>query len=169
MTTQLTILTAVLEGHVAELCGAIAAIPVGDESPFASVPATHNGRWTLVNMDDGTSPRFRAGGLSAPMLTCSGTIDVEPEVWLRLLLDVLGEWADSIWSHCAGWSAAPDKIAFLLAHRVHSMLEFATWDAPVETVRRALALRRAAELLAVQSQRATDAELVAMYREVMGR
>jgi hypothetical protein len=36
-------------------------------------------------------------------------------------------------------------------------------------VRRALALRRDAELLAVQSQRATDAELVAMYREVMGR
>jgi hypothetical protein len=168
MTTQLTILTAVLDGHVNDLRAAIGAIPVGDASPFASVPGTHNGRWTVVSMD-GPRPRFRAGGLPAPMLTCSGTIDGEPGEWVRSLLAVLGERAESIWSHCAGWSSATDKVAYLLDHRVHSLLQFATWDAPVETVRRALADRRAAERLAVRAQRATDAELVVMYREVMGR
>ncbi len=168
MTTQLTILTAVLDGHLDDLHAAIAAIPAGDESPFASVPGTHNGRWTVVSMD-GARPRFRAGGLPTPMLTCSGTIDGEPADWLRRLLDVLGARADSIWSHCAGWSAAADKVAHLLDHQVHSMLQFATWDAPADTVRRALADRRTAERLAVRAQRATDAELVAMYREAMGR
>jgi hypothetical protein len=49
------------------------------------------------------------------------------------------------------------------------MLEFSTWDAPVGTVRGALVRRREAEQLAVRSQRASDAELVAMYRELIGR
>jgi hypothetical protein len=167
--TQLTVLTAVLDGHVEELCAAITAVPLGDDSPFASLPGTHNGRWTVVTMDDTPRPRFRAGGLPAPMLTCSGTIDIEPGDWLRALLAALGERADAIWSHCAGWAEAPDKVAYLLAHRVQSMLEFATWDAPVDTVRQALLRRRAAEQLAVRSQRASDDELVAMYRELIGR
>jgi hypothetical protein len=120
-------------------------------------------------MNDNPRPRFRAGGLPAPMLTCSGTIDIDPAEWLRALLLALGVRADAIWSHCAGWAEAPDKVAYLLGHRVHSMLEFSTWDAPVETVRRALVRRRAAEQLAVRSQRASDDELVAMYRELIGR
>jgi hypothetical protein len=167
--TQLTILTAVLDGHADELRRVITAVPVGDDSPFASLPGTHNGRWTMVSMNDSPRPRFRAGGLPAPMLTCSGTIDIDPGEWLRALLAALGERADAIWSHCAGWADAPDKVAYLLAHRVASMLEFATWDAPVGTVRRALAQRRAAEQLAVRSQRASDDELVALYRELIGR
>ena len=103
------------------------------------------------------------------MLTCSGTIDCPPAEWLGSLLHVLGDRADAIWSHCAGWDAAGDKVAFLLDHQVASMLQFATWDAPVAKVRRALADRRAAERLAVRSQRATDATLVAMYKEMIGR
>jgi len=169
MTTQLTGLTAVLDGHVEELRTAIAALPLGDESPFASLPGTHNGRWTVVTMNDVPRPRFRAGGLPAPMLTCSGTIDVEPAEWLHALLAALGERADSIWSHCAGWAGASDRVAYLLAHRVPSMLEFATWDAPVGTVRRALAQRRQAERLALHSQHASDDELVVMYRELFSR
>jgi hypothetical protein len=169
MTTQVTILTAVLEGHVDALRAAIAAVPLGDESPFASVPHTHNGRWTVVSMDAAPRPQFRAGGLAAPMLTCSGTIDGPPVEWLGALLHVLGDRADAIWSHCAGWDAATDKVAFLLEHQVASMLQFATWDASVATVLRALADRRGAERLAVRSQRATDAALVAMYKETIGR
>ena len=169
MTTQVTILTAVLDGHVAELRAAIAAIPLGDDSPFASVTGTHNGRWTLVDMGAVTRPRFRAGGLPAPMLTCSGTVDGVPDEWLRSLLAVLGQRADSIWSHCAGWSAAGDKVAYLLDHRVPSMLEFVTSEGSVATVRRALADRRAAEKLAVRAQGASDIEIVALYRELMGR
>jgi hypothetical protein len=169
MTSQVTILTAVLDGHVDGLRAAIGALPVGDASPFASVPFTHNGRWTVVSMDASPRPRFRAGGLPAPMLTCSGTIDCAPADWLRSLLEVLGDRADSIWSHCAGWSSAGDKVQYLLDHRVPSMLEFVTWEAPVATVRRALADRRTAEHLAIRAQGATDAELVAMYREMTGR
>jgi hypothetical protein len=169
MTTQLTILTAVLDGHVDLLRNAIGAIPTGDDSPFASVPFTHNGRWTVVSMDASPRPRFRAGGLPAPMLTCTGTIDCSPTEWLPALLAVLGARADAIWSHCAGWSAAVDKVAYLLEHRVHAMLEFVTWEAPVVTVRRALAERRALERLAVRLQRATDSEIVAGHRELMGR
>jgi hypothetical protein len=169
MTTQVTVLTAVLDGRADALRAAIEALPVGDASPFASVPSTHNGRWTVVSMDADPRPRFRAGGLPAPMLTCSGTIDCAPDDWLRSLLVVLGDRADSIWSHCAGWSAAGDKVVYLLDHQVPSMLQFVTWEAPVATVRQALADRRTAERLAIGAQRATDAEIVAMYREMTGR
>jgi hypothetical protein len=103
------------------------------------------------------------------MLMCSGTIDNAPEEWLRSLLDVLGPRADAIWSHCAGWSAATDKVVYLMAHRVMPMLEFVTWDAPVARVRQALVNRRRAARLAIRAQRASDAETAAAYREVMGR
>lgn len=169
MSTQLSILTAILDGHDEALGAYLRAMPAGDESPFASVPCTHNGRWTVVRTDPAPSARFRAGGLPAPVLMTSGTIDNSPQEWLASLLAVLGPRADDVWSHCAGWSSATDKVAFLLAHRVTSMLEFVTWEAPATRVRLALANRRRATSLAVRTQGSTDAEIVSSYREVMDR
>ena len=168
MPTQLSILTAVLDGHRDELRALITAIPTGDDSPFASIPFTHNGRWTVVSTEPSPTARFRAGGLASPMLMCSGTIDDTPEHWVSALLGVLGEQADTIWSHCAGWSTATDKVEFLLAHRVMPMLEFATWEAPVDRVRTALDNHRQASMMAVRMQGADDAEIVAAFREVIG-
>ena len=169
MTTQLSILTAVLDGHHDELRSRIAALPVGDASPFASMPFTHNARFTVVTTEPSPTARFRAGGLPAPMLMCSGTIDNSPQEWLAALSGVLGTSADEIWRHCAGWSAAADKVGYLMAHRVTSMLEFVTWEAPVGRVRDALVTHRRATSLAIRTQRASDEEIVGAFREVTGR
>ena len=55
MVTQLGLLTAVLDGHEAPLRAALAALPARDESPFAKVRGTHNGRWVVVNTDESPS------------------------------------------------------------------------------------------------------------------
>lgn len=168
MPTQLSILTAVLDGHRDALLDVLRAIPI-DGGPFSQVPGTHNGRFALISTEPSPTARMRAGGLAGPMLMCSATIDTEPAAWLRRFLDVLGPLAEDIWSHCDGWACNVDRVAFLLSRRVHSALEFATWDAPVDRVQRALDVHRRLSALAVRMQGADPATLLAAYREEMGR
>jgi hypothetical protein len=169
MVTQLSVLTAVLDGHVHELRSFIASIPLDDASPFASVPGTHNGRWAVVSTDPSPTAPLRAGGLPAPMLMCSAVIDPPVHRWVDDLLAALGPSADAIWSHCAGWPGATCRAEYLLAHRVMPWLTFATWDAPVDTVIAALAARRRAEQLAVRTQGHGAERLLAAYRAEFSR
>ena len=126
MVTQLSILTAVLEGHADVLRSTIEAIPSRDGSPYASVTGTHNGRWVVV------TPRPIAPDT---VLMCSATIDRPVGEWLVDFVRVLGPTADAIWSHCAGWPEQADRqIDWLSAHRVHSALSFATWDVPASEI-----------------------------------
>ncbi len=168
MPTQLSILTAVLDGHRDALHDVLCAIPV-DGGPFSQVPGTHHGRFALISTEPSPTARMRAGGLDGPMLMCSATIDTAPSVWLGHFLQVLGPLAEDIWSHCNGWAFTVDRAGFLLEHRVHSALEFATWDAPVDRVQRALDVHRRLSALAVRMQGADPATLLAAYREEMGR
>lgn len=172
MTTQLTIVTAVLDGHRPALDAAIASLRNGDadpSSPFAAVAGTHNARFVTISTEADTTHPRRAGGLPSPMFVCSATIDGDPRKWLAALLDALGPTADELWSHCAGWAAAGDRVAFLLDHRMHSELEFRTWEAPAERVVRAVAARDAAADLAVRAQHLSPDELVAEYRKAFPR
>lgn len=162
--TQLSMLTAVLDGHLDALRDEVLALPTGDDSPFAGVPGTHNGRFVVVSTDPSPTARRRAGGLPAPMLMCSAVIDRDPREWVRDLLGELGDRADSIWSHCAGWRDTTDPVEYLASHRVPPVLSFATWDAPVDRVRVALAGHATAKSLAVRAQHMTPDELVAAYR-----
>jgi hypothetical protein len=169
MVTQLSILTAVLEGHAEELRSFIASIPPDDASPFASVPGTHNGRWVVVSTDASPTAPLRAGGLPAPMLMCSAVIDSPVSRWVDQLLAVLGPRADAIWSHCAGWPAATSQAEYLLAHRVMPWLTFATWDAPVGTVIDALAAHRRVEQFALRTQGHDAERLFAAYQVEFSR
>ena len=168
MPTQLSILLPVLDGHAAALREVLGAIPV-DGGPFAEVPGTHNGRFALVDTSPSPAARRRAGGLDGPMLMCSATIDVEPGPWLRTFLGALGPVADDVWSHCPGWALTVDRVAFLLDHRVQPALEFATWDAPVDRIQHALDVHRRLSALAVRMHGAAPADLLAAYRDEMGR
>jgi hypothetical protein len=167
MPTQLSILLPLLDGHAPALLDVLRAIPV-DGGPFSKVPGTHNGRFALIDTSPSPTARMRAGGLKGPMLMCSATIDVEPAAWLRSFLDALGPLAEAVWSHCPDWSLTVDRVAFLLEHRVHPALEFATWDAPVDRIQRALDVHRRLSALAVRMQAADPAELLAAYRAEMG-
>lgn len=167
MPTQLSILLPVLDGHAPALTEVLRTVPV-DAGPFSKVPGTHNGRFALVDTSPSPTARMRAGGLHGPMLMCSATIDIDPAAWLRTFLDVLGPTADAVWAHCEGWALTVDRVGFLLDHRVPSALEFATWDAPVDRIQRALDVHRRLSALAVRMQGADPATLLAAYRAEMG-
>lgn len=166
-TTQLSMLTAVLDGHVEELRSALAALPLGEGSPFARVAGTHNGRWVVVETVPSTAAPTRVGGLPAPMLMCSAVIDRPVGEWVADLLEVLGDGADRIWAHCAGWPAPAERVAFLLRQVVRPALPFATWDEPVDRVRAALDLHAEVVALAVRSSSMTAAELQAAIGAVL--
>lgn len=164
-TTQLSLMTPVLEGHAAELRSVLESIPLRESSPFAAVRGTHNGRWALVRTEASPDAPLRAGGLPTPMLMCSATIDRSPEPWVGDLLGALGSTADHIWSHCAGWPGGAGPMRYLLDHRVQPMLEFQTWDDPVNTVIDALETRRRLEAFALRSQGLDSVELLDAYRQ----
>lgn len=166
-TTQLSMLTAVLDGHRADLGRVLDALPTGPGSPFARVPGTHNGRWIVVETPPSSTNPRRVGGLPAPMLMCSAVIDRPAAEWVADLLGVLGDDADRIWSQCAGWPASGDRAAFLLCHVVPPALPFATWDEPVQRVRAALDLHAEVVALAVRSQSMTASELQVALGEVL--
>ena len=165
MVAQLSMLSAIRDGHEDRLRAAIARIPRGDASPFASVAGTHNGRWVVVNTAATESATLRAGGLDAPLLMCSAVIDREPAEWVGDLLTVLGPLADDIWSHCPGWPTDHvDRVEHLLALATPSSLDFATWDEPVERIRTALCLRSRIAAFAVRTQRFAPDALLEAFR-----
>lgn len=171
MISHLSILTAVLDGHDDELRAFIAKLPV-EQSPFASVPGTHNGRFTVIHtgpLSRSDPPSLRSGGLPHPMLMCSAVIDSPPAEWLGHLLRSLGPDAIRIWSHCAGWPGPDDAVPWLLRHRVKPWLTFATWKADVAQMRKALELRDQVERFAVRAQRFDADELVALFRSTFAK
>lgn len=169
--SHLSILTAVRDGHDGELRSFVASLSV-EHSPFASVPGTHNGRFTVVRTDPLNRiepPSLRSGGLPHPMLMCSAVIDTPPDEWLTDLLRVLGGDADRIWSNCAGWPGTENAVPWLLRHRVKPWLSFGTWKADVGVMKRALELREQVERFAVGTQALGAADLVARFRNTFGK
>jgi hypothetical protein len=160
MATQLSVLTAVLDGQADSLRSLVAGLPLRDGSPFAAVSGTHNGRFVVV------SPKPLA---PRTMLMCSATIDTPVRQWVEDLLSVLGSTADAIWSHCVGWPGLDAAADYLCAHRVVPSLSFATWDAPVSTIVEALALQTRLEQLAVRTQALTNQQRLDAYRVEFGR
>ena len=169
---QFSTLCALLPGRERTAREVLAKIPVRDDSPFARVPGTHNGRWTVVRTDADPGAPLRAGGLPEPMLMCSAVIDEPPQDWLPRLLTALDEGtvsADDIWSNCPGWPAARGKqISYLLARSVPSALPFATVDHPVAEIVDALAVHRQLSDFAARHATSTDEELLAAYRAELG-
>jgi hypothetical protein len=160
MTTQLSVLTAVIDGRAPALHEVVASLPLRDGSPFASVTGTHNGRFVVV------SPKSLA---PRTMLMCSATIDIPVRQWVDSFLAVLGPTADAIWSHCVGWPGLQEAADYLCTHQVVPMLSFATWDAPVSTIVGALALRTRLERFAVRTQGLSNAQRLGVYRAEFGR
>jgi hypothetical protein len=156
-TVQLSLLTAVVDGHADEVREVVGSLPLRERSPFASVAGTHNGRFVVV------SPRPLA---PAVFLMCSATIDVPVRGWIERFLAALGPTADAIWSHCPGWPGpAGPTVDYLCSHQVHPALEFATWDVPAATIVEALATRRRVQDLAVRAQGLDASSLLAAYRK----
>jgi hypothetical protein len=143
-TGALTVLTPVIEGRTPALREAIAALSPGAESPFARVFGTHLARLTVVEALDDRHLNPDPGPGS--FLLFATDFDGDAEVHVERLRSALGEDADRVWGHCAGYPGhrrpRPFR-AWMLAHRIPIGFSVAPYKHHgVEEVREALALRR---------------------------
>jgi len=116
---NLTVLAPVLAGHLDILRADLAALPAGDGSPFARVPGTHLARLTVVpGLDDrDLRPVSRAGAFLLFATDCDG----DGADHVERLRGGLGEVADTVWGHCAGYPGRARARVFarwMLEHRV---------------------------------------------------
>jgi hypothetical protein len=164
----LTVLTPILEDHVSALAARLSALGPADASPLARVPGTHFARWVIVDDVVYEGGRQRRDALKAPRLLFTTNFDGPLAAHLEALRGGLGEDADAIWGHCAGYPGRADAAAFaawLRAHQVDSALFFAAYgDQAVGEVRANLALRRRLIEFAMAAQGLPDAELQTRFR-----
>lgn len=145
------------------LVEAMHALPAGAASPFAGLPGTHNGRFTVL-------PHRQAAAGYCPMLALSATIDGDVSVWLSCLLDRLGPAVtEDVLGRCAGWPGRAQAVPWLQAHAVGPTLPFSTWEAPLTTTLRALARTDAIREFAVETQTMPATERHARFVERFGK
>lgn len=152
----LTVVTPILRGHESALSRHLDALPSRDGSPLARVPGTHFARWVVMDnlVYEGGSQRREH--LKAGRLLFTSNFDGQLGPYLELLRTGLGEDADAIWKHCAGYPGHEDAAGFatyMRRHQVGSSMFFAAYgEQPVEQVRTNLAQRRRLIEFALRTQ-----------------
>jgi hypothetical protein len=121
--------------------------PLGEQSPFARLPATHFARFVIIPGLERQVADQPADDLASPYLMFSAFFDGERDAFLTALCDRLGDEADAAWRHCRGYPGHPREHgatfrAWLEEHRVPATAIFGAYaDASLPDIRRALAFR----------------------------
>ena len=164
----LTVITPVLDGHVAELTAHLDALPEGEASPLARVPGTHLGRWVMIDQVkyQGAGQRHRDSLTSARLLFTSN-FDGELDRYLEQLQTGLGEDADAVWGHCTGYPGRGAGFApWIKAHQLEAALFFAAYGGhTLEQVRTNLDKRSRAIAFALEAQGLEPEALKARFME----
>jgi hypothetical protein len=165
---SLTVLTPILRGRESPLARRLDALEGGSRSPLASVPGTHFARWVVIDDVVYEGPPQRRDSLKASRLLFTSNFDGPPAPYLEALRTGLGEEADAIWSHCAGYPGRddPDRWAtWMRAHQVDSALFFAAYgDQTVGEVLANLELRARLMRFALETQGLPPPELQARFK-----
>jgi hypothetical protein len=168
----LTVLTPVLDGRVSALAAFLDGLGPEGASPLARVPGTHFARWVIVDDVVYEGGRQRRDALKAARLLFTSNFDGPLDAYLEALRAGLGEDADAIWGHCAGYPGRADADAFaawMRAHQVESALFFAAYgDQTVAEVRRNLDRRTRLIEFAMAAQGLPAAELQARFQTEFG-
>ena len=142
---SLTVLAPVLPGHVEPLTAHLDGLRSGDASPLARVAGTHFARWVVIPDVIYEGAGQRRDSLRAPRLLFTSNFDGALEPYLEALRTGLGDDADAIWGHCAGYPGHGDPAGFaawMTAHQIDSTLFFAAYgDQTVGEVKTNLELR----------------------------
>jgi hypothetical protein len=165
----LTVMTPILDGHETALARYVSTLATGPESPLARVQGTHFARWVVMGdvvfEGDGQSRDHLKRG----RLLFTSNFDGELEPYLERLRAGLGEVADAVWTHCAGYPGsvhAASFAAYMRAHQIESSMFFAAYgERTVEEVTRSLATRRQVIDFALRAQGMSPAELKAAFGE----
>ena len=123
--------------------------PLGEQSPFARLPATHFARFVIIPGLERQVVDQPADDLASPYLMFSAFFDGEHDAYLTALCEQAGDEADRAWRHCRGYPGHPARSGatfrrWLDAHRVPATAIFGAYpDKSVQEVRDALAFRDA--------------------------
>ncbi len=167
--SALTVLTPVLPERISALAGHLDALPGGERSPLARVAGTHFARWVVIDDVVYEGPPQPRDALAAPRLLFTSNFDGRLEPYLEALRTGLGEDADAIWSHCAGYPGREEPGAWsgwLRAHQVDSGLFFAAYgDRTVSEVLAHLDLRSRLMRFALEAQALAPEVLQSRFQE----
>jgi hypothetical protein len=127
---SLTVLTPILDGRSSALAAHLDALGPQHASPLARVAGTHFARWVIVDDVVYQGGRQRRDSLKAPRLLFTSNFDGALDAYLDALRTGMGEDADAVWGHCAGYPGRTDAAAFaawMRAHQVESALFFGAY------------------------------------------
>jgi hypothetical protein len=165
---SLTVLTPILDGHGEDLAGHLASLPDGAGSPLARVPGTHFARWVVIDQLVYEGGGQRRDSLKAARLLFTSNFDGSRDAYLEAVRTEMGDEADAIWSHCAGYPGRSDGhpfAAWFRSHQVDSALFFAAYgDQSVERVKANLDLRTRLAKFALAAQGLPPEELKAGFQ-----
>jgi hypothetical protein len=170
----LTVLTPIVHGRESSLARCLEALNDGDESPLARVGGTHLARWVIIGdvVYEGTGQR-RIDHLTCGRLLFTSNFDGTLGPYLERLRATIGDVADAVWSHCAGYPGHADGEAFaayLRAHQLNCSLFYAAYgDRTVDEVTRGLATRRAVVDFVLRAQGMANGELRDAFLSTFGR
>ncbi len=160
-------LTPIKSGRADELRTHLQRLPRQDQSPLASVPGTHFGRWVVLDrvFHDSWPEQFEV--LDPAYLLFTAVFDQtsrDPVAgYLDALLSTLGPEADAIWGACEGWPDPGSRGSYLREHQRDAQFLYAGYPDKVAEVRRALADREALVNFAGQAQTLPPDQLRAAF------
>ena len=164
----LTVLTPVLQDRVSALAAHLDTFGPEDASPLARVAGTHFARWVIIEDVVYEGGRQRRDALRASRLLFTSNFDGPLAAYLEALRTELGDDADAVWSHCAGYPGrveAPAFAAYFRDHQVESALFFGAYgDQTVAEVHANLERRTRLIEFAMEAQGLAPAELQARFR-----
>ncbi len=165
---SLTVMTPILEDHSSALAAHLDALGPEAASPLARVPGTHFARWVILDDVVYEGGRQRRDALKASRLLFTSNFDGPLDAYLEALRTELGEDADAVWGHCAGYPGRADASAFAAYfrnHQLESALFFAAYgDQTVAQVQANLAQRTRLIEFAMAAQGLAPAELQARFQ-----
>jgi hypothetical protein len=163
----LTVLTPILRERESGLVRLLDGLQTGAESPLAQVSGTHFARWVVIGDVVYEGAPQRRDRLDHGRLLFTSNFDGEPMPYLEALRVGLGEHADAVWGHCAGYPGSADASAFaayMRAHQLDSSLFFAAYgERSVEQVTGSLQVRRRLIEFVLQAGRMPPAELQSAF------
>jgi hypothetical protein len=166
----LTVLTAVLPGHLDPLRKHLASLGSGGSSPLAALRTVHFARWLVIEQPVYQGAPQKRDVLRSPYLLFESCFDGDRDQHLETMRTTIGAAADAVWSHCVAYPGSQDDAAFAAYFRhnqVNANFCLAAYpNATVQEVRDSLALRQRLIDFAVTTQDLDAAALLAAYREL---
>ena len=164
----LTVLTPILEDRVSALAAHLDTFGPQDASPLARVAGTHFARWVIIEDVVYEGGRQRRDNLKASRLLFTSNFDGPLGGYLEALRSELGDDADAVWGHCAGYPGRADAAAFAAyfrTHQVQSALFFGAYgDQTVAQVHVNVARRTRLIEFAMAAQGLEPGELQARFQ-----